>query len=165
MDTKETRQFSGLATEIVVAYVGNNAVPREEVATLISDVHTALQKASEGPVGTGCSPAGTRRPRPGLYQAGLHRLPRRREEVQVAQKTFEGRAWNDPGRISRQVGSQERLPIGRTELLSGAFKPRKDNGIGRKASAAETTEGPESTVEKSRPAARRRTIRSKAKAR
>jgi predicted transcriptional regulator len=49
MATNSAQQFSELTAEIVSAYVGNNALSREELASLIINVHDALLKASKPP--------------------------------------------------------------------------------------------------------------------
>src|SRR5215210_8059801 len=49
MDTQEfTTSLSELTAEIVSAYVSNNSVRTEDLASLISDVHSALQNAPNG---------------------------------------------------------------------------------------------------------------------
>jgi predicted transcriptional regulator len=45
MDTQESPNLSELTADIVSAYVSNNNVRPEELASLINDVHAALQKA------------------------------------------------------------------------------------------------------------------------
>jgi predicted transcriptional regulator len=48
MDTQEKSNLSELTVGIVSAYVSNNNVRTEDLAALISDVHSALQKAPSG---------------------------------------------------------------------------------------------------------------------
>ena len=48
MDTQNTSNLSELTADIVSAYVSNNNVRAEDLATLISEVHFALQKAPNG---------------------------------------------------------------------------------------------------------------------
>src|ERR687894_87745 len=48
MDTQDTSNLSELTAEIVSAYVSNNNVRVEELPTLISEVHSALQRAPNG---------------------------------------------------------------------------------------------------------------------
>jgi len=48
MDTESTTNLSELTAEIVSAYVSNNNVRPEDIASLISDVHAALQQAPNG---------------------------------------------------------------------------------------------------------------------
>jgi predicted transcriptional regulator len=45
MDANENQKLAGLTAEIVTAYVGNNSVRPEELATVISAVHAALRRA------------------------------------------------------------------------------------------------------------------------
>jgi MucR family transcriptional regulator, transcriptional regulator of exopolysaccharide biosynthesis len=47
-DTSQDTNFVELATEIVSAYVGNHNVATGDLASLIRDVHTALQQAASG---------------------------------------------------------------------------------------------------------------------
>lgn len=49
METNENRQFSELTAQIVAAYVRNNDVRRDDLSSLIGDVHSALQRARSGP--------------------------------------------------------------------------------------------------------------------
>jgi len=46
----ETNNHIELAAEIVSAYVSNNSVPASELATLLSDIHTAIVRVSTGAV-------------------------------------------------------------------------------------------------------------------
>src|SRR5688572_2461890 len=48
MDTQDTSNLSELTAEIVSAYVSNNNVRVEDIPTLISEVHSALQRAPSG---------------------------------------------------------------------------------------------------------------------
>ena len=48
MDTQDTARLSELTADIVSAYVSNNNVRTEDLASLISDVHSALQRAPNG---------------------------------------------------------------------------------------------------------------------
>ena len=48
MDTQNGLNIPELTAEIVSAYVSNNSVRAEDLATLISDVHSALQQAPNG---------------------------------------------------------------------------------------------------------------------
>jgi len=48
MDTQNTSNLSELTVDIVSAYVSNNNVRAEDLATLISEVHSALKKAPNG---------------------------------------------------------------------------------------------------------------------
>ncbi len=48
MDTQNTSNLSELTADIVSAYVSNNNVRAEDLATLISEVHSALKKAPNG---------------------------------------------------------------------------------------------------------------------
>ena len=48
MDQNDTLNFSELTAEIVAAYVSNNNVRPEELASLIGDVHAALKRAPNG---------------------------------------------------------------------------------------------------------------------
>jgi predicted transcriptional regulator len=48
MDTQDKSNLSDLTAEIVSAYVSNNNVRAEDLASLISDVHSALQQAPNG---------------------------------------------------------------------------------------------------------------------
>jgi predicted transcriptional regulator len=45
MDTQEPVNLSELTADIVSAYVSNNALSPDELASLISEVHSALQRA------------------------------------------------------------------------------------------------------------------------
>jgi predicted transcriptional regulator len=56
----EGSNYIELAAEIVSAYVSNNSVPAGDLATLLSDVHVALVRVSEGvsaPVPEAAKPA------------------------------------------------------------------------------------------------------------
>jgi predicted transcriptional regulator len=44
----DTENYIELAAEIVSAYVSNNSVPAAELATLLSDVHSALLRVAAG---------------------------------------------------------------------------------------------------------------------
>jgi predicted transcriptional regulator len=46
----ETNNHIELAAEIVSAYVSNNSVPAGELATLLSDIHSAIVRVSTGAV-------------------------------------------------------------------------------------------------------------------
>ena len=48
-DTPQDTNFIDLAADIVGAYVANNNVTTGDLASLIRDVHTALQQAASGP--------------------------------------------------------------------------------------------------------------------
>jgi predicted transcriptional regulator len=48
MDTQDTSNLSELTAEIVAAYISNNNVRAEDLGSLISDVHSALQRAPNG---------------------------------------------------------------------------------------------------------------------
>ena len=48
MDQNESLNFSELTAEIVAAYVSNNNVRPEELASLIGDVHAALKRTPNG---------------------------------------------------------------------------------------------------------------------
>jgi predicted transcriptional regulator len=48
MDTQDNTNFSDLTAEIVAAYVSNNNVRPEELASLIESVHSALKQAPNG---------------------------------------------------------------------------------------------------------------------
>jgi predicted transcriptional regulator len=48
MDTQSTSNLPELTAEIVAAYVSNNSVRPEDLASLISDVHSALKQAPNG---------------------------------------------------------------------------------------------------------------------
>ena len=48
-DTPQEANFVELAADIVSAYVGNHNVPTGDLASLIRDVHTALQQSASGP--------------------------------------------------------------------------------------------------------------------
>ena len=48
MDTQNSSSLSELTAEIVAAYVSNNNVRPEDLASLISDVHSALKQAPNG---------------------------------------------------------------------------------------------------------------------
>ena len=56
-DNTETTTFIDLATDIVSAYVSNNTVAAAELPALISDVHAALQRLSNGPAEPAAEPA------------------------------------------------------------------------------------------------------------
>jgi predicted transcriptional regulator len=47
MDQVEKPDLVGLTAEIVSAYVSNNAIGREDLPAIISDVHEALSRASQ----------------------------------------------------------------------------------------------------------------------
>src|SRR3990172_7041199 len=47
MDQVEKPDLVGLTAEIVSAYVSNNALGREDLPAIISDVHEALSRASQ----------------------------------------------------------------------------------------------------------------------
>jgi len=49
-DTPDAGNFIELAADIVSAYVSNNSVSANDLAALISDVHSALQRVSSGEV-------------------------------------------------------------------------------------------------------------------
>ena len=48
MDENSNSNLSELTAEIVAAYVSNNTVRSEDVATLIGEVHSALQRTPNG---------------------------------------------------------------------------------------------------------------------
>ncbi len=48
MDTQNTSNLSEFTADIVSAYVSNNNVRAEDLATLISEVHSALKEAPNG---------------------------------------------------------------------------------------------------------------------
>ncbi len=48
MDTQDTSNLSEITAQIVSAYVSNNNVRPEDLGSLISDVHSALQRAPNG---------------------------------------------------------------------------------------------------------------------
>ena len=48
MDTQDTSNLSELTADIVAAYVSNNNVRVEDLPALISEVHSALQRAPNG---------------------------------------------------------------------------------------------------------------------
>ena len=50
MDDQTSSNFIELTAEIVSAYVSNNTVPASEISSLISQVHSALQRVSNGSV-------------------------------------------------------------------------------------------------------------------
>jgi predicted transcriptional regulator len=50
MDDQTSRNYIELTAEIVSAYVSNNTVPANEISSLISQVHSALQRVSSGSV-------------------------------------------------------------------------------------------------------------------
>jgi predicted transcriptional regulator len=47
MDQVDKADLVGLTAEIVSAYVSNNAIGREDLPSIISDVHEALSRASQ----------------------------------------------------------------------------------------------------------------------
>ena len=48
MDDQDTARLAELTADIVSAYVSNNSVRTEDLASLIGDVHSALQNAPNG---------------------------------------------------------------------------------------------------------------------
>ena len=48
METQSTLNISELTAEIVAAYVSNNSVRPEDLASLISDVHSAIKQTPSG---------------------------------------------------------------------------------------------------------------------
>src|SRR5262249_49918019 len=69
--------------------------------------------------------------------AGLHRLPRGRKEVQVAQASLAHAIQHDAGAVPREMGIDARLSDAGAELCSGAFAPRQTNGARSAAAAAQ----------------------------
>ena len=55
-DAIETANYIGLTAEIVSAYVSNNTVASADIPALISQVHTALQRVSNGEPQTSTEP-------------------------------------------------------------------------------------------------------------
>ena len=74
-----------LAADIVSAYVSNNTVPANDLPALIADVHLRAEQHPDGSAAAraGAAEAGGKPQEVGLPR--LHRLPRRRQEVQIAE--------------------------------------------------------------------------------
>jgi len=55
MDQLDRPDLVGLTAEIVSAYVSKNTVGREDLGSIISDVHDALSRASNRALSLACS--------------------------------------------------------------------------------------------------------------
>ena len=99
MTNSPSKGFIDLTAEIVSAYVGNNTTPAAELPALIGQVHAALVRVSEGQMPATASAAKTRRSGEEVADRGIHRLPRGRKEVQVAQAAFADAVQHDAGAI------------------------------------------------------------------
>jgi predicted transcriptional regulator len=135
------------------------------VATLISDVHTALQKASEGPVEPAAPPQEPAVPVRASIKPDYIVCLEDGKKFKSLKRHLRGEHGMTPAEYRDKWGLRSDYPMVAPNYSAARSSLARTMGLGRKASAAETTEGSESTAEKSRPAARRRTIRSKAKAR
>src|SRR5262249_42593330 len=85
--------------------------------------------------------------------AGLHRLPRGRQEVQITQASFAHAVQHDAGAVPREMAIGARLSDGGAELCGGSFAPRQANGARPAAAAAQI--GPPSRIAKSETALHR----------
>src|SRR6185436_20631076 len=66
----------------------------------------------------------------------VHRLPRRRQEIQIAEAAFAYPIQHDTRAISRKMGSECRLPDGRAKLRRGPLTARETNGAWATAAPA-----------------------------
>ena len=74
-----------LTAEIVSAYVSANSVASGDLPGLINQVHSALHRTAIGAVEPGAGAVEARSRSEEIRNAGLHRLLRGREEIQVTQ--------------------------------------------------------------------------------
>ena len=114
-----------LSTEIVCAYVSHNALSMTDLPKLIADVHLALRglrSETALPIVEELKPAVAVQE---IGRARLHHLPRRRQEVQVAEAPSAHALRSVARGISREVGPAARLSDGRAQLLGDPLAPRQ----------------------------------------
>jgi hypothetical protein len=120
-DAAAPANFIELAADIVSAYVAKNSLPASELPALINHVHAALVTVATG---TAEPAAEARKPavpiRRSIY-ARLHHLPRRREQIQVAQAASADAVRSHAGAVPREVGSAVGLSDGGAQLRQGAL--------------------------------------------
>jgi hypothetical protein len=120
-DAAPAAKFVELAADIVSAYVTKNPLPMSDLPALINEVHAALVTVASG---TAEPAAEARKPAvsiPQVHHARLHHLPRRREEIQVAQAASADTVRSHAGAVPREVGPAAGLSDGRAQLRQGAL--------------------------------------------
>jgi predicted transcriptional regulator len=95
MNDKSSSNYIELTADIVSAYVSNNAVAAGDISSLISQVHSALLRVSNGQ-SEDVSERQARHRGQEVDHARLSRLSRRRQEVQIAQASFAHAVQHDP---------------------------------------------------------------------
>ena len=99
-----------LTAEIVSAYVSNNTVVAGDLPGVIHNVFDALSRASTA---TACNPrrVETRRAGEEIGHARIHRLPRGRQKVQIAEASLAHALRPVAGGLSRKMGSPHDYPM------------------------------------------------------
>ena len=126
-DSTASGNFIELTAEIVSAYVSNNTVPAGEIPGLINQVHAALARVSGKPAEGSAEPL-----KPAFRSRNqlppIHRLSRRRQEIQIAEAAFAYPIQHDARAVSREMGSECRLPDGRAKLCGRSLATGETNG-------------------------------------
>ena len=122
-----------LTAEIVSAYVSTNNIASGDLPSLINQVHSraASHRDRRGRAGAGAAEAGRRGEE--VRDAGLHRLPGGREEVQVAEAAPSHALRPDAGGVPGRSGV---LPADYPMVAPNYAKARsalaKEMGLGQK---------------------------------
>ena len=128
--------FIELTAQIVSAYVSNNSVPADDLSALINQVHSAFSRVSSGQSESRCEPPQARDFGQEVDHARLHRLSRRRQEIQVAQAPSAHAIQHDARAIPREMGPAAGLSDGGAELRGRPLAARQADGPWPAAPAA-----------------------------
>ena len=131
-----------LTADIVAAHVSNNSVAVNDLPNLIQNVHRRLERHFRA-VCRARAEARAEGLDPLVGQAGLHRLPRRREEAEDAEAASDDPLQYDARPISPEVGPFPDYPMVAPNYAEQRRTLAKSIGLGtkrkraRRASAAE----------------------------
>ena len=131
------KSFIDLTATIVSAYLSHNPTPASEIPNLISQVHAALLRVSNGRRRSAARARQTGGFREEVDDSRLSGVSRGRQALQVAEAASAHAIQHDAGAIPRQMGPSGRLSDGGAELRGGAFAAGQENGARPAAAAAQ----------------------------
>ena len=125
---EKSSNYIELTADIVSAYVSNNSVSAGDIPALISQVHSALLRVSNG---QGEVSPETLKPAVAVKKSitpELSDLPRGRQEVQIAQAPSAHAVQHDARALPREMGPAAGLPDGRAQICRSALATRQADG-------------------------------------
>ena len=130
-----------LTANIVSAYVSNNTVASAEIPNLIAQVLLRINADFERPNGAAGRTAQAGRGGQAIRHARIYCVPRRRQEVQIAQAPPANPVRHNAGTISREMGIAAHYPMVAPNYAAARSQLAKQMGLGqqrrRRRSAAD----------------------------